>query len=121
MTTAFASGNWVVRESSEATFVDCWRRFLEWTAGAAPGLHRALLLVDNQDGRHFVSVAEWESKANRDAWRAHADFPAHLAACRALCEEFRGADYSLVAAVGSQPQIPDTEQKPDRFLEEARG
>ena len=99
MTTAFASGSWLVRDGSQATFVERWSAFLDSTTRSVPGLHRAILLADAQGGRLFVSVAEWDNEAQRAAWRAQPDFPTALAACRELCEEFRGADYSLVAAV----------------------
>jgi heme-degrading monooxygenase HmoA len=99
MTTAFASGSWLVRDGSQAAFVDRWSKFLASTTATVPGLHWAVLLADTQDSRHFVSVAEWDSAAQREAWRAQPHFPAQMGACRELCEEFRGADYSLAASV----------------------
>ena len=103
MSSAFASGNWVVRDGSQAAFVESWSKFLEWTAGDCPGLRWATLLSDQQDGRHFVSVAEWCCQTHRDAWKTHPDFPVHVGACRTLCDEFRGSDYAVAAAVGSEP------------------
>jgi heme-degrading monooxygenase HmoA len=103
VTTAYASGDWVVREGCEAAFGECWSRFLDWTTEEVAGLRWALLLSEGEGTRHFVSVAEWDSPAHRDAWRTHPDFARHLGPCRALCEESRGADYSLVAAAGPEP------------------
>ena len=106
MTTVFASGNWLMHDGSQATFVERWSAFLDSTTSSVPGLHRAILLADAEDGRRFVSVAEWDSPAQRAAWRAQPEFPAALAACRELCEKFRGADYSLVAAVEPLRRAP---------------
>jgi hypothetical protein len=74
--------------------------FLDWANAGLSGLPWAMLLVEADDGRHFVSVAEREAASQRDAWRSHPDVAAHLGPCRARYEEFRGADYSLVASVG---------------------
>jgi heme-degrading monooxygenase HmoA len=99
MATTLASGNWIVREGSQAAFVSRRSAFLESTAAAVPGFRWALLLADGENPRHFISVAGWDSVARRQAWRAQPSFPNLLRTCRELCEEFRGADYSLVAAV----------------------
>jgi hypothetical protein len=64
------------------------------------GLRWAMLLAEAEDSRHFVSVAEWEAAPHRDSRRSHPDLAAQLGRCRARYEEFRGADYSLVASVG---------------------
>ena len=109
MSTTYVSGNWAVRAGVEDTFVSAWSAFLDWTKREAPGLGWAMLLRDEADPRHFVSMAHWEHPAQRDAWRSHPDFAAHLASCRQLCDDFRAADYTLVAAAGPddpQPQRP---------------
>ena len=101
MTSAFVSGNWLVKQGAESSFLEAWTSFLEWSHAEQPGLRRAVLLRDSEDARHFISVAEWDSPASRDGWRAHPDFAAHLGPCRALCDEFRGADYEVAASVGA--------------------
>ena len=106
MTTVFASGSWLVRDGLQATFVERWSAFLRSTTGSIPGLRRAILLADAEDGRRFVSVAEWDTPAQRAAWRAQPGFSTALAACREVCEEFRGSDYSLVAAVDPLRRAP---------------
>ncbi|MCU1612746.1 MAG: hypothetical protein JWO98_286 [Frankiales bacterium] len=40
MTTALASGSWLVRDGSQATFVESWSAFLDSTTRSVPGLHR---------------------------------------------------------------------------------
>lgn len=106
MTTTFASGNWLVREGLQATIVERWSKFLEVTTMSVPGLRRAILLADVNDARRFVSVAEWDGPEQRMAWRAQPEFPAALAACRELCDEFRGVDCSLVASVVPDRTVP---------------
>ena len=93
------SGDWRVRRGSEAEFIARWREFLEWTKANAPGFLGARLIQDTGEPTHFVSYAEWESGAARQAWRALPEFSVKLGACRALCDEMRGADYDLAAAV----------------------
>ena len=95
----YASGNWVVVAGRETEFVERWKDFLRWTREAAPGLITARLIQDASDQRHFVSFANWESEQALESWRAQPDFAAKLGACRALCEEFRGGNYMLAAAV----------------------
>jgi heme-degrading monooxygenase HmoA len=116
MSGTFVSGTWVVREGDEPAFAEAWARFLDWSHDEVVGLHWALLLRDGKDPRHFVSVAEWDTAAHRDAWRVHPDFPAHFGPCRALCEDFRGADYELEAAVTGdrRPETQPTSMREDR-------
>jgi heme-degrading monooxygenase HmoA len=95
----FVSGNWTVNDGDEDAFAAAWSRFLDWTDTECTGLRWAVLLRDGDDRRHVLSLANWDTPAERDAWRSHPDFPAYLGACRALCEEFRAADYELVALI----------------------
>ena len=87
--------------------MEAWSRFLEWTNTENTGLRWAILLRDGDDDSHFVSLAEWETDSQRDAWRNHVDFAKQVGRCRALCDEFRGFDYARAASVGHpmfQPQ-----------------
>lgn len=93
------SGDWHVRAGAEEEFVLAWKAFLDWTRASAPGFLGARLIRDLDDPRHHVSFAEWESHAARQAWRARPGFAERMGACRALCEDMRGANYDLVAAM----------------------
>ena len=93
------SGDWRVRRGSEDEFITRWTEFLEWTKANAPGFVAARLIQDTEERTHFVSFAEWESGAARQAWRGLPEFSAKLGACRTLCDDMRGADYDLAAAV----------------------
>lgn len=99
MSDNYASGNWIVKEGRSDEFVARWREFLDWTASEVPGLVSATLIRDTDDGRHFVSLAEWESVAAIETWRSKPEFAAKLGACRALCDEFRGANFVRVVAI----------------------
>jgi heme-degrading monooxygenase HmoA len=94
-----ASGDWHVRAGREADFIARWTEFLEWTKANAPGFHGARLIRDVEQPQHFVSVAEWESHSARQSWRGLPDFPSKFDACRQLCEDMRGGNYDLAAAV----------------------
>jgi len=95
----FASGNWCVSPGREEEFVARWTEFLEWTRDSAPGLTAARLIHDADDPRHFISFATWESREALLRWRALPAFTEHLKACTALCDDFRGSNYSLAATV----------------------
>ena len=96
----YASGNWIVTQGRESDFVARWEEFLEWTKAEAPGFRWASLIREGEDPRHFVSFAEWDSVDALRAWRGLPAFAEKLGACRALCDEFRGADYEQAARVG---------------------
>jgi heme-degrading monooxygenase HmoA len=93
----FASGNWIVQSGREADFVDRWSQFLAWTREEAPGLRGAMLMKDASDGRHFVSFAAWQGLEELQAWRSLPAFAEKMAACRALCQDFQGSNYELMA------------------------
>jgi hypothetical protein len=46
--------------------------------------------------RHFLSFSEWADAGARDAWKSILDFAKGLVACRELCDDFLGVDYSQV-------------------------
>jgi heme-degrading monooxygenase HmoA len=95
----YASGDWVVAAGREAEFIARWTEFLGWTRVAAPGLRWARLIQDAENGRHFISFASWGSLEALGSWRSQPEFVAKLGACRALCEDFRGGDYTVVVTV----------------------
>jgi heme-degrading monooxygenase HmoA len=102
MTTAvktLVSGDWRVRKGSEDEFVQRWTEFLEWTKANVPGFIGARLIRDADEASHFISFAEWEDPDARQNWRGLPEFATKMGACRALCDEMRGANYDLAAAV----------------------
>lgn len=99
MTDAYASGNWHVQEGKEDTFVERWQDWLGWTRKTHPNLERARLIRDRGDPRHFVSFAEWEDAASRDAWKQSPEFAEKFGACRKLCDDFYGGDYDEAGSI----------------------
>ncbi|HEY3210740.1 MAG TPA: antibiotic biosynthesis monooxygenase family protein [Actinomycetota bacterium] len=97
----YTSGNWMVREGNEEEFVTRWTEFTEWSLANAPGAETFLLIRDATDPRHFNSFGSWEDAGNVTAWRDRPEFQERLAACRALCDDFKGTDFTLSAAVGA--------------------
>lgn len=97
----YTSGNWVVMEGKEEEFVARWTEFTEWSLANAPGAEEFLLIRENEDPRHFISFGAWEDAGNVAAWRDRPEFQERLAACRALCEDFKGTDFTLAAVVGA--------------------
>lgn len=95
----YASGNWTVRAGSEDEFIARWQAFLTDSTKTAEGFGTARLLRDSDDPRHFLSFSEWADTGARDAWKSGPGFAKGLAACRELCDDFVGSDYSPVASV----------------------
>lgn len=96
----YTSGNWMVKEGHEDEFVDRWTEFTEWSLANAPGAENFLLIRDAADPKHFISFGAWEDAGTVAAWRDRPEFQQRLAACRALCDDFRSTDFTLSAAVG---------------------
>ena len=95
----YASGKWTVKAGSEDEFVARWRAFLSESTKTAQGFGTARLLRDSDDPRHFLSFSEWADAGAREAWKSTPEFAKGLAACREICDEFVGADYSQAASV----------------------
>ena len=99
MSNQYASGNWVVNPGREQEFIARWMEFLEWTRASSPGLDSARLIQESEDPRHFISFATWDSADAMRVWRSQPEFANKLAACRELCQDFRGSSYTVAAAV----------------------
>jgi heme-degrading monooxygenase HmoA len=95
----YASGDWRVRRGAEQDFIARWSEFLHWTRAEAPGFLSASLIRDAEEPSHFVSFAEWETLDALLAWRRLPEFAARMGACRALCDDMRGSNYSLAVQV----------------------
>jgi heme-degrading monooxygenase HmoA len=95
----FASGNWTVSAGKNAEFEGRWEEFLQWSKAEAKGFVRATLLRDLENPQHYISAGQWESAADRDAWKALPGFQDHLMACRSLCDEFSSSDYERAVVV----------------------
>jgi quinol monooxygenase YgiN len=95
----FVSGNWHVTNGKEKEFLERWTEFLGWTRATHPSLVSASLIRDEADPGHFVSFAEWDDIAARDAWKNDPGFMERFGSCRALCEGFHGSNYQRLAAV----------------------
>jgi heme-degrading monooxygenase HmoA len=96
----YTSGNWIVKEGSEKEFIARWTDFTQWALANAPGAESFVLIREVADPRRFVSFGAWEDAETVKAWRERPEFQQGLAACRALCEDFRPSDSTLAAAVG---------------------
>ena len=99
-TKAYASGNWRVTEGNEEEFVTRWTDFLEWSREQVPGLENATLIRDEQDPRHFVSMATWADVGSRRSWQSHPTFAEKLGACRSLCDGLDSGSFELAALIG---------------------
>ena len=95
----YASGNWRVKEGSEQEFIARWQAWISASAGTVKGFGSARLLQDSGDARRFLSFSDWDDPGSRDGWKASPEFSKGLAACRELCEDFQGADFSQVVSV----------------------
>jgi heme-degrading monooxygenase HmoA len=92
----YASGNWLVKQGSEDAFIATWQDWLSASSSGVAGFGSARLLRSTEDPRRFVSFSEWDHAAARDAWKQSPSFAAGFAACRGLCDEFVGGDFTEV-------------------------
>lgn len=97
--TDWVSGNWTVTDGNEAAFVARWEEFLQWTKADAAGFRSAYLIHDRVNPGHFISLAQWESIEQAQAWRQLPGFASHFRACRDLCEDIYAANYVLEVQV----------------------
>jgi quinol monooxygenase YgiN len=98
----FASADYRVLDGRQEEFVAAFVEWFEWTRDEFPAFGSARLMRDTGATLHFVSWSSWKDAASREAWRASDEFARRLERVRALCEELRGADYSLAVAIGEQ-------------------
>ena len=68
----YVSGNWVAKQGQEEEFIRRWTEFTEWSAQHAPGARSFILIRDERDTRHFVSIGTWDDPAAIEAWRGSA-------------------------------------------------
>jgi heme-degrading monooxygenase HmoA len=99
MNNPYSSGRWVVAEGHEKEFIRRWMEFLEWTRTSYKDLQSARLILDNHNSRRFVSFADWNNADAMKQWRSSPGFAERFGACRALCDEFEGSDFTLAAVV----------------------
>ena len=95
----YASGNRHVIPGKEREFVERWTEFLQWTRSSHPALVSATLIREGTDEGHFVSFAQWHDTSARDAWKQDPAFMERFSACRSLCQDFYGSDYSRLVTI----------------------
>ncbi len=95
----YASGRWQVADGQADLFVERWRDFLTWTRDEHPELEFARLIRSETDPNRFVSFASWGSAEARNAWKQSPGFAERVSACRALCDDFQGDDFSTAVAI----------------------
>lgn len=99
MAEVWSSGNWIVTAGREDEFVDAWREFAEWSAGAY-GSARAWLLRDRERPNRFLSFGPWPSDEVIAEWRADPGFRDRIGRLRGLLDSFEAATLDPVATIG---------------------
>lgn len=94
----YTSGNWHVRSGSEEEFIKRWTEFAESARPKARG--RFVLIRENDDPKHFVSVGTWSTEEDVRAWMEMPEFKETFAHLGSLCDEYHGGPYSLVTSIG---------------------
>ena len=93
----YSSGNWRVREGSDAEFVKRWTEF----AGAAKNTSgRFVLIRETNDPRHYVSIGMWQSPDDIKKWMSSPGFQDMYDGIGSLCDEYHGGAFSVVTTVG---------------------
>jgi heme-degrading monooxygenase HmoA len=101
----YTSGTWLVQPGREDEFIARWIAFTSWSRENAPGAETFLLLRNAAAPDRFISFGAWDGDASIAAWKMRPEFGKHFAACRELCADFEGVDYTLAAAVGVPDQV----------------
>jgi heme-degrading monooxygenase HmoA len=94
----YASGNWLVYEGKEEEFVTRWKDWIGESTESVPGFGSARLIRSVASPRNFLSFSDWKSAESRDTWKASPEFARGMAACRELCEDFQGGDFTGVVS-----------------------
>ncbi len=102
----YTSGNWIVREGNEETFLETWRTLAE-VSSASAGARQFFLIRDSADPRHFISFGRWDDFESVSASRSRRSFLEAFRACQSLCEEFGGGDYEVVIAVPDEGSLAE--------------
>ena len=95
----YASGMWRVKSGSEDAFIDRWREWLTTSSSGVEGFGGAHLLRSNDEPSRFISYSEWSDAGARDAWKRGERFSEGFAACRAMCDDFHGGDFTEAVRV----------------------
>ncbi len=95
----YASGRWNVRAGEEEEFIRRWSDFLAWSREEHPALAFASLIRSDADADLFVSLAQWETPEARATWQNSEGFMKRFSACRELCDDFSGGDFTLISSV----------------------
>lgn len=74
MGSLYTSGNWHVRSGSEDEFIKRWTDFVESSKDSVRGQGHFLLIREDADPKHFVSVGTWASAEARGAWMSTPQF-----------------------------------------------
>ena len=96
----YSSGEWHVKDGEQDSFVEDWKKFIEWTRGF-DGAETFMLWQDNQDRHRFISYGEWRDSDAAKAWQGDPGFAEKLGQVREHCDDFRPHDSTLVAAFDS--------------------
>ena len=102
----YASGRWQVKEGKADEFIKRWHDWLEASTRSAPGFRSARLLQAEGDPLRFTSISDWDDDGSVKAWKTSPEFQQGIQATKALCDEFIGDDYDVVAAVFSPANQP---------------
>jgi quinol monooxygenase YgiN len=95
----YTSGNWVVKEGNEQTFVEQWRSVARWCLQNSQGARSFRLIQDTNDPRHFISFGEWDDLEWLTVARGQSEFLRLFRGCQRLCDRFEGSDYVVALAL----------------------
>jgi heme-degrading monooxygenase HmoA len=94
----YASGNWLVREGSEDEFIARWKDWIGKSTKEVQGFGSARLMRSVDDARRYLSFSDWHDPDSRNTWKGSPEFAQGFAACRELCEDFQGGDFTGVVS-----------------------
>jgi hypothetical protein len=98
----YTMGRWRVPPEQQAAFIAAWHALgTVFRNLSHPPIGHGVLVQSVDEPDLFYSFGPWQSLADIEAMRQHADAQAALAALRAYCSEATAGAYRLVAQEGA--------------------
>jgi len=84
----YTYADWLIREGRQDEFVGAWTEFVDRSLEDGSGALGGMLLQDNSEPRHFVSIGPWTSAEAARSFFTDPELEERSAPFRELAERF---------------------------------
>lgn len=95
MAEIYTTGTWRVSPAKQEAFIAAWAEFGAWASGR-PGGGTLTLMRDVKDDERFVSVGEWATTGDAEAWKATSEFSEGLAKVLENVDDFKSTELTVL-------------------------